>query len=80
MGEVVASLCRSCGFKNEFRIGGGKFEYKTYCPVPAINKQTLEFQQVNYYEHKNSNEYLNQLKKRKKARIWHSPRSWNRAR
>lgn len=58
MGEVVASLCRSCGFKNEFRIGGGRFNYLTYCPVPAINKKTLEFEQVNYYDHKNSNDYL----------------------
>ena len=58
MGEVVASLCRSCGFKNEFRIGGGWFNYQTYCPVPAINKETLEFEQVNYYDHKNSNDYL----------------------
>ena len=48
MGEVVASLCRLCGFKNEFRIGGGRFNYQTYCPVPAINKETLEFEQVNY--------------------------------
>lgn len=58
MGEVVASLCRNCGFKNEFNIGGGKFNYQTYCPVPAINKETLEFEQINYYEHKNSAKYL----------------------
>ena len=58
MGEVVASLCRSCGFKNEFRIGGGRFNYQTYCPVPAINKETLEFENINYLEHKNSDKYL----------------------
>ena len=58
MGNIVATLCRSCGFENEFRIGGGRFNYKTYCPVPAINKETLEFEQINYYEHKKSDKYL----------------------
>jgi hypothetical protein len=58
MAEIVATLCRNCGFKNEFRIGGGRFNYQTYCPVPAINKETLEFEQVNYYEHKRSDKYL----------------------
>lgn len=58
MGEVVATLCRTCGFENKFRIGGGRLDYQTYCPVPAINKETLEFEQINYYEHRNSNNYL----------------------
>ncbi len=58
MGNIVATLCRSCGFENEFRIGGGRFNYQTYCPVPAINKETLEFEQINYYEHKKSDKYL----------------------
>ena len=44
--------------KNEFRIGGGRFNYQIYCPVPAINKHTLEFVQVNYYESSNSDDYL----------------------
>ena len=58
MGNIVATLCRSCGFEIEFRIGGGRFNYQTYCPVPAINKETLEFEQINYYEHKKSDKYL----------------------
>ena len=58
MGNIVATLCRTCGFENEFRIGGGRFNYQTYCPVPAINKETLEFEQINYYEQKNSDKYL----------------------
>ena len=58
MGNIVATLCRTCGFENEFRIGGGRFNYQTYCPVPAINKETLEFEQINYYEHKKSDKYL----------------------
>jgi rubredoxin len=58
MGNIVATLCRSCGFKNEFRLGGGRFSYKTNCPIPAINKETLEFENVNHYEHKDSGKYL----------------------
>lgn len=58
MGNIVATLCLNCGFENEFRIGGGRFNYQTYCPVPAINKETLEFEQINYYEQKDSDKYL----------------------
>ena len=58
MGNIIASKCKLCGFSNEFRYGGGRYSYETYCPVPAINKKTLEFENVNYYEHKNSEKYL----------------------
>lgn len=58
MGNIVATLCRSCGFKNKFGIGGGRFNYLTHCPVPAINKETLEFENVNYYEHQHTDKYL----------------------
>ena len=58
MGNIVATLCRNCGFKNEFRLGGGRFNYLTHCPVPAINKESLEFETVNHYEHKDSGKYL----------------------
>ena len=53
MGNIVASKCKSCGFSNEFRYGGGRFSYETNCPVPAINKETLEFENINYIEQKN---------------------------
>ena len=58
MGNIVASKCRTCGFTNEFVLGGGRFNYQTYCPIPAINKETLEFEQINYYEHIKSDMYL----------------------
>lgn len=54
MGNIVASKCKSCGFSNQFRFGGGRFSYQTDCPVPAINMETLEFENINYLEHKNS--------------------------
>jgi hypothetical protein len=58
MGVTVATLCRTCGFENKFSIGGGRFNYQTNCPVPAINKETLEFEQVNYYAENCSKEYF----------------------
>lgn len=58
MGNIIETKCRSCGFSNSFNYGGGRYSYKTHCPVPAINKETLEFENVNYFEHKNSNKYL----------------------
>lgn len=58
MGYIIASKCPSCGYSNKFKFGGGRFNYQTYCPVPAINKETLEFENVNYYEHQESKKYL----------------------
>ena len=58
MGNKIASKCRTCSFTNEFRIGGGRFSYLTNCPVPAINKETLEFENINHYDHKDSGKYL----------------------
>ena len=46
MGNIIATKCKSCGFSNEFRYGGGRFSYQTNCPVPAINKVTLEFENI----------------------------------
>ena len=58
MGNIIKSKCQSCGFLNEFRFGGGRFNYLTNCPVPAINKETLEFENINYLANKNSEKYL----------------------
>ncbi|MCF6140492.1 hypothetical protein L1S34_04265 [Flavobacterium sp. K77] len=58
MGNIIKSKCQSCGFSNEFRFGGGRFNYLTNCPVPAINKETLEFENINYLANKNSEKYL----------------------
>lgn len=58
MGNVIESKCRLCDFTNQFNLGGGRFSYQTNCPVPAINKETLAFENINYLEHKNSDKYL----------------------
>lgn len=58
MGNIIATKCCECDFENKFSFGGGRFSYKTFCPVPAINKETLEFENINYFEHLNSNNYL----------------------
>ena len=48
MGNIITSKCRICGFTNKFSYGGDKYSYQTDCPVPAINKETLEFENVNF--------------------------------
>ena len=58
MGNIIGTKCKSCSFTNKFSFGGGRFSYKTNCPVPAINKETLEFENVNYFEFKNTDKYL----------------------
>jgi hypothetical protein len=58
MGNYLKSNCRTCNYKNEFKFGGTRFNYSTNFPVPAINKKTLEFENVNYYEVINSDKYI----------------------
>src|SRR5690606_35094873 len=58
MGSIIKSKCSVCDYQNEFRFGGGRFDFQTNCPVPAINKETGEFVNINFYEYKNSSEYL----------------------
>lgn len=58
MGYIIKSECRVCNYENTFSFGGGRFNYQTYCPVPAINQKTGEFENINFYEHENSSEYL----------------------
>lgn len=48
MGNIIASKCRICNFENTFKYGGNRFNYQTNCPVPAINIETEEFENVNY--------------------------------
>ena len=58
MGEIIATKCKNCGFTNEFTYGGNRMNYQNYCPVPAINAETLEFENVNFIEHKNNLKYI----------------------
>lgn len=58
MAEILKAECRICNYENSFRFGGGRFDYQTNCPVPAINKETGEFININFHEYKNSSEYL----------------------
>lgn len=48
MGNIIASKCRICSFENTFKYGGNRFDYQTNCPVPAVNIETEEFENVNY--------------------------------
>ncbi len=51
MGQFLTAKCRECDFLREkIAFGGGRWNYQTNKPVPAINKQTGEFIVCNYYE------------------------------
>jgi hypothetical protein len=54
MGYILRGKCKSCGFEKEFRFGGNKSNYKTVCMLPAIDNETGEFVELNYYDYKNS--------------------------
>ncbi|WP_420287298.1 hypothetical protein VT569_05215 [Flavobacterium psychrophilum] len=57
MGNIIASKCRICDFENTFKYGGNRFDYQTNCPVPAINIETREFENVNYKIEMNNPKY-----------------------
>ena len=48
MGNTIDSKCRICNFENTFNYGGNKSDYKTNCPVPALNMETNEFENINF--------------------------------
>ena len=54
MGNIIASKCRICNFENTFKYGCNRFSYQTNSYVPAINIETEEFENVNYYEFRNN--------------------------
>ena len=57
MGQIIASKCRTCNFENSFKYGGNRFNYQTNCPVPAINIETGEFENINYFENAGNPKY-----------------------
>ena len=63
---ILAGRCKSCDFENSFKYGGNRFDHQTNCPVPTINIETDEFENVNYFEFDNIPKYKlysnNQLK------------------
>ena len=63
---ILSGRCKSCDFENSFKYGGNRFDHQTNCPVPTINIETDEFENVNYFEFDNIPKYKlysnNQLK------------------
>lgn len=57
MGTIIASNCRICGHEIQFIFGGNMLNYRSNCPVPAINTITGNFENINYYEFKNNATY-----------------------
>lgn len=57
MGNTILAKCRICDFEKKFNYGGSRSNYKTSCPVPAINTQTGHFENVNYISEKNNSIY-----------------------
>ena len=54
MGKILTGECKNCNFKNEFSFGGDKRNGTTVCMLPAIDKETGEFVELNYYDSQNS--------------------------
>jgi hypothetical protein len=58
MGQILKATCATCNFENEFRFGGGRLDNHTNKPVPAINVTTGNMESVNYFEFKDSFQYV----------------------
>ena len=48
MGEILKATCSICNFNRKANYGGGRMDFKTYNPVPALHKVTKKFESVNY--------------------------------
>lgn len=57
MGQILNATCRICNFTTSFHYGGGRLNYTKNCPVPAINKLTGDFENVNYLLEKSNPNY-----------------------
>ncbi len=51
---ILLGDCKSCDFEKEFSFGGNRSNYKTVCMLPAVDKETGEFVELNYYDYQNS--------------------------
>lgn len=58
MGFFLISQCKTCNFKKEVVYGGGRFNYQTNNPVPAINLRTEKLESVNYITEEENPNYL----------------------
>ena len=56
MGFFIEAECRICNFSTDFKYGGSRFD--SSCHVPAINKTTLEFENIDYKLEKNTDNYF----------------------
>ena len=56
MGFFIEAKCRICNFSTDFKYGGSRFD--SSCHVPAINKTTLEFENIDYKLEKNTDNYF----------------------
>jgi hypothetical protein len=54
MGMILAGKCKCCDFEKEFRFGGNRYNCETVCMLPAIDKETGEFVELNYYNFQDS--------------------------
>jgi len=57
MGQFIVAKCHNCSFKTEFNFGGNKNNFQILCPVPSIQLKTLEFENINFIEHKDNLDY-----------------------
>lgn len=57
MANLIQTFCRSCGFKNNFLLGDGKFRDPNIRMVPALNREKKSFEMANYFEHEYSGKY-----------------------
>ncbi len=57
MGYTVSAKCKNCDFKTTFDYGGGRSDFQVNCPVPAINTETGQFENINYKVEKDNLKY-----------------------
>jgi hypothetical protein len=52
MGNLIKATCIHCDFEKDFNFGGNMMDFAVNNPVPAIDKKSGEFSNLNYFKQK----------------------------
>jgi len=60
MGSAFLAICKECGFVKKFLLGGNMHNFRTFCPIPALDfeegsKNTIL--SVNYFSYYDGTRY-----------------------
>jgi len=58
MGTILRAVCKKCGYSRTVYFGGGMLDFTEVCNVPALNKETGEFEVKNILDKETLSNYI----------------------